>query len=449
MFPKFEDFLEGHEKVCVVGLGYVGIHVAVNFGKYFKVIGYDKRRKRIEELSEGYDSTGEFSRDEILSANIEFTSDPKHISYARFIIAAVPTPVTKSKIPDLSYLISAAEDIGKNMSRGSYVVFESTVYPGVTEEICIPTLEKYSGMRAGIEFRVGYSPERVNPGDKEHTFDKVVKVVAGQDDETADFLAKMYSLPVKAGVFRAPNIKTAEAAKVIENIQRDLNVALFNELSIIFHLMGIDTKEVMEAASTKWNFLKFEPGLVGGHCISVDPYYLTFRAQELGYHPEVILAGRRINDYMGKYVAENLIRLLIRTGKPVKGSKVLIMGITFKENIPDIRESKVFDIYKELFDYGVEADVVDPFAHPDGVFRDLNIKLKNSGIAWTDFIKSVEKDGEIYDAVVVAVKHKLFFELGIPFFRRITKKDNPIMVDVKGIYSKEDFERAGFIYWRL
>ncbi len=459
-FPSFEDFLEKRERICVVGLGYVGIHVAVNFGKYFRAIGYDRNSRRIDELKKGIDSTREFTPDEIREADIHFTDDPAEISQARLIVVAVPTPVTLNKTPDLSFLISASETVGKNMREGSYIVFESTVYPGTTEEVCIPILERCSGMRAGVHFKVGYSPERVNPGDKEHTFDKVVKVVSGQDKQTADFLAKIYGVPVKAGIHVAPDIKTAEAAKVIENIQRDLNIALMNELSIIFHIMGIDTKHVLEAAGTKWNFLKFEPGLVGGHCISVDPYYLTFKAEELGYHPEVILAGRRINDYMGKYVAENTVKLMIKAGKQVKGAKTLIMGITFKENIADIRESRVVDIWKELTDYGVSVDVVDPYAYESEVEREFGIKLMNGNIRnWEEIKKMIEGDrkkrderirGEKkYDAVLVAVKHNVFRELSPSFFKRIMTEENPILVDVKGIYSKEEFEKEGFIYWRL
>jgi UDP-N-acetyl-D-galactosamine dehydrogenase len=449
-FPKVEDFLSGREQICVVGLGYVGIHVAVNFAKYFKVIGYDRNPKRIEELKRGFDSTREFSPEELKSVQIKYTTDPSEIKNCRLIIVCVPTPVNKNKIPDLTFLKSASSDVGKNLSPQSYVVFESTVYPGATEEVCVPIIEKESGLKCGVDFKVGYSPERVNPGDKEHTFDKVVKVVSGQDKETAEFLAKMYSFPVKAGVYVAPSIRVAESAKVIENIQRDINVALMNELSLIFHIMGIDTREVLRAAYTKWNFLRFEPGLVGGHCISVDPYYLTFKAEELGYHPEVILAGRRINDQMGKYVAENVIKLLIAADKNVKSSRVLIMGITFKENIADIRESRVVDIWRELNEFGVKVDVVDPFAYPEEVEREYGIVMLNGSSDWKtildDLIKQSEKSP--YDAVVVAVKHKFFYELTPRFFKAITN-NRPIMVDVKGIYSKEEFEKEGFIYWSL
>lgn len=448
MFPSIDSFIDGKEKVCVVGLGYVGIHVAVNFAKYFKVIGYDKSKERINQLKEGIDLTREFAKEEIISSGIEFTSEPKDINKARFVIIAVPTPVTRGKIPDLSFVESACETVGKNIQKGSYVILESTVYPGVTEEICVPILEKFSGLKAGEDFKVGYSPERVNPGDKDHTFDKVVKVVSGQDRESTEFIAKMYSFPVKAGVYVAKNIKTAEAAKVIENIQRDLNVALMNELSVIFHLMGVDTKEVLEAASTKWNFLKFEPGLVGGHCISVDPYYLAFRAQEFGYHPEVILAGRRINNGMGKYVAENTVKLLIKAGKAVRGSRVLIMGITFKENIPDTRESKVIDIYEVLVEYGANVDVVDPCADPEEVKKEFNIFLLNGLTGWEEFVKKIGTERK-YDAVIIAVKHKPFYELDINFFKGLLDNRNPVIVDVKGIYSRELFEKENFLYWRL
>ena len=339
---------DGNEKIAVIGLGYVGLPLAVLLDTKFNVIGYDINTERVKELRKGFDRTGEISSERLKSCSIEFTDDPGKISEAKVIIVTVPTPIDEHKIPDLGPVKAATRTVGRYMQKGSIVVYESTVYPGVTEEECVPVLEEESGLKWKKDFHVGYSPERVNPGDREHTIDKIVKVVAGDTPEITEFLAQLYGSVITAGVHKAPDIKTAEAAKVIENTQRDLNIALMNELSIIFDKMGIDTKAVLEAAGTKWNFLRFDPGLVGGHCIGVDPYYLTFKAQAVGYHPEVILAGRRINDYMGKFVAENTVKKLIKAGKAVKGSKVLILGITFKENISDIRNSKVIDIYNEL-----------------------------------------------------------------------------------------------------
>ncbi|MEK6691955.1 MAG: nucleotide sugar dehydrogenase, partial [Nitrospirota bacterium] len=323
----FEDLVEGRKAIAVVGLGYVGLSLSVELSKAFKdVIGLDISKKRVDELRQGFDITDEVSSEDLKHARIEYSADPQDIKRALFIIVAVPTPINPHNFPDLEPLRSASQLVGENLSKGSIVVFESTVYPGITEEFCAPILERYSGLKRGKDFKIGYSPERVNPGDKEHTISKVVKVVAGQDEETTDAIARVYGKVIKAGAFRTKNIRTAEAAKVIENIQRDLNIALMNELAIIFHRLGLDTREVLDAASTKWNFLRFEPGLVGGHCIGVDPYYLTFKAQELDYHPEVILAGRKINDFMGKYVAEQTVKQLIKAGKSVKGAKILILG---------------------------------------------------------------------------------------------------------------------------
>ena len=389
----------GNEKIAVIGLGYVGLPLAVLLDTKFNVIGYDINVERINELRKGFDRTGEVDSERLKSCSVEFTNEPEKISEARVIIVTVPTPIDEHRIPDLKPVKTATRTVGRYMEKGSIVVYESTVYPGVTEEECVPILERESGFKWKKDFHVGYSPERVNPGDREHTIDKIVKVVAGDTPEITEFLAGLYGSVITAGVHKAPNIKTAEAAKVIENTQRDLNIALMNELSIIFNKMGIDTKAVLEAAGTKWNFLRFEPGLVGGHCIGVDPYYLTFKAQEIGYHPEVILAGRRINDYMGKFVAENTVKKLIKAGKAVKGSKVLILGITFKENIPDIRNSKVVDIYNELKEYGIEVYVYDPYAYPEEVKEEYGIEL----------IDDIN-ERKPYDAVVVAVKHKQFIE---------------------------------------
>ncbi|MCX7738955.1 MAG: nucleotide sugar dehydrogenase [Hydrogenothermaceae bacterium] len=425
-------------KICIVGLGYVGLPLAVLFAKRYPVIGYDINPERVRDIQDGYDKTKEVDSQELKSVNIEYTTDPSKISQGDVIIVTVPTPIDQHNIPDLRPILSATRTVGMYMKKGSIVVYESTVYPGLTEEECVPLLERESGMRWKEDFFVGYSPERVNPGDKQHTIDKIVKVVSGDTPETTKRLAKLYGSVITAGIHIAPDIKTAEAAKVIENTQRDINIALMNELSIIFNKMGIDTKAVLEAAGTKWNFLKFEPGLVGGHCIGVDPYYLTFKAQTLGYHPEVILAGRRINDNMGKYVAEMTVKKLIKAGKSVKGSRVLIMGLTFKENISDIRNTRVIDIYRELQEYGVEVYITDPFAYPEEVKKEYGIDLVEDLFT--------EKP---YDCTIVAVKHRPFIEdLDFKVFKDLMNS-NPVLIDVKGLYSKEKALEEGFIYWRL
>ncbi len=426
--------------ICVVGLGYVGLPLAVLLGKKFSVVGFDIDPVRVEELKSGYDRTGEVSQEELRASQVKFTTDPEVISSSKVVIITVPTPIDKHNIPDLRPIKSATRTVGKYMKKGTVVVYESTVYPGLTEEECVPLLEEESGLKWKRDFNVGYSPERVNPGDKEHTIDKIVKVVAGDTPETTEFLAELYGSVITAGIHKAPGIKTAEAAKVIENTQRDLNIALMNELSVIFNKMGIDTKAVLEAASTKWNFLRFEPGLVGGHCIGVDPYYLTFKAQAVGHHPEVILAGRRINDSMGKFVAENTVKQLIKAGKIVEGSKVLILGITFKENIPDIRNTKVVDVYRELEEFGVKVYIYDPFADPEEVKAEHSIELLNN----------IEQEAP-YDAVVVAVKHRPFLEeMDFKKYKSLMPNGNkPVLIDIKGIYDKEKAVKDGFLYWRL
>jgi UDP-N-acetyl-D-galactosamine dehydrogenase len=436
---NINDFKKGqNEKIAIIGLGYVGLPLAVLFDTKYNVIGYDINPQRIKELKEGYDKTKEVESEKLKNCQIEFTDNPEKIKEAKVIIITVPTPIDQHNIPDLRPIISASKTVGKYMQKGSVVVYESTVYPGLTEEECVPILQQESGLKWKEDFNVGYSPERVNPGDKQHTIDKIKKVVAGDTPQITEFLAKLYSEVITAGIHKAPNIKTAEAAKVIENTQRDLNIALMNELSIIFNKMGIDTKEVLEAASTKWNFLRFEPGLVGGHCIGVDPYYLTFKAQAIGYHPEVILAGRRINDYMGKYVAENTVKKLIKAGKSVKDSKVLILGLTFKENISDIRNTKVIDIYKELLEYGIKVYIHDPFAYPEEVKHHYGIEILHN-------IHQFKP----YDAVIVAVKHRPFIEeIDFKQYKNLMS-DNPILIDVKGIYDKDKAQKEGFIYWRL
>ena len=429
------------EKIAVVGLGYVGLPLAVEFGKRVRVIGFDVNEKRVKELSRGVDRNHESSSEEIRAAKfLSFTSEPEKIQEARFIVVAVPTPVTSTKQPELCFVKSASETVGKNLKKGSIVVFEPTVYPGVTEEICVPILEKFSNLKYKKDFKVGYSPERINPGDKQHTVTNIVKVVSACDEETLEEVSKIYRIVVKAGVYKAPSIMCAEAAKVIENTQRDLNIALMNELALIFHKMGIDTQSVLEAASTKWNFLPFSPGLVGGHCIGVDPYYLTYKAEELGYHPQVILSGRRINDGMGKFVAEQTIKLLIQANKNVKNSRVVVCGITFKENVKDIRNSRVIDIIQELKAHGVQVMACDPLVDKEEVRHEYQIELQ-------------EYDADLKaDAFVIAVSHDIFKEkLTLKSLKRhLTFTDGKaVLVDVKGIFDPAVFSASGILYWRL
>ena len=423
--------------IAVVGLGYVGLPVAVAFGKKARTIGFDISEKRVVELSKGFDATGEVLKEDLKAADVIYTTDPAQLKKADFIIVAVPTPIDDAKRPDLTPVIKASETVGRNLSRGAIVVYESTVYPGVTDDICLPILERESGLKGGVDFKVGYSPERINPGDREHTFTKIKKVVSGQDAESLEVIAEVYGSVVEAGVYKASSIKVAEAAKVIENTQRDLNLALMNELAVLFGKMNIDTREVLEAAATKWNFLPFEPGLVGGHCIGVDPYYLTFKAEQIGYHPQVILAGRRINDSMGKHVAEQTVKHLIHSGKSVKGSKVLVMGLTFKEDIPDIRNTRVVDIIHELRDYGVEVHVYDPHADHEEVREEYGLTLLKN-----------PSDQAPYDGVVVAVKHRQFKELGLEGLRRLVS-GTAVVADVKGMYDRATAMTAGMTYWRL
>jgi UDP-N-acetyl-D-glucosamine/UDP-N-acetyl-D-galactosamine dehydrogenase len=439
---KLVDKLKNKQaKVAVVGLGYVGLPLALEFGKVVDTIGFDVNAKRIASLKKGFDTNGESHGDEMEAAKLlEFTDDPEKLKEARFVVVAVPTPITDNKRPDLGCLLSASELAGKNLAKGSIVVFESTVYPGVTEDICVPVLAKHSGLTYGKDFKVGYSPERINPGDKEHTLANITKVVSGCDNETLEEVASLYELVVKVGVHRAPSIKCAEAAKVIENTQRDLNIALMNELSIIFKKMDIDTLSVLEAAGTKWNFIKMKPGLVGGHCIGVDPYYLTYKAEELGYHPQVILAGRRINDGMGKYIAEQAVKCLIEADKPVKGAKVIVFGITFKENVSDIRNSRVIDIIQELKEYGVEVIVCDPLAEKSEVKHEYGIDL-------AEFDKNIKVDG-----VVLAVSHDVIKKQMTPAAIKQCITANGVkgaVVDVKGMLSATDFLEEKVVYWRL
>ncbi len=433
----YEKILSGEEKISLVGLGYVGMPIAVAFAKKVKVIGFDLNEKKIELYKSGIDPTNEVGDDVIKAATVEFTADETKLKDAKFHIVAVPTPVNDDHTPDLSPVEGASRILGRNLTKGSVVVYESTVYPGVTEDVCIPILEKESGLKCGVDFKIGYSPERINPGDKVHRLETIVKIVSGMDDETLDVVAKVYELVVEAGVHRAESIKVAEAAKVIENSQRDINIAFMNELSIIFNKLGIDTKSVLEAAGTKWNFLKFSPGLVGGHCIGVDPYYLTYKAEMTGYHSQVILAGRRINDDMGKYVAENVVKNLIKAGKAVKNARVALLGFTFKENCPDTRNTKVFDIVTELGEYGITPEISDPVA-------DAAEAKAIYGVEFVDF-KSV-KDA---DAVIMAVAHDEFSKLTMDDVDRLYGDGKKVLIDVKGIFDRKEYKKAGYSYWRL
>ena len=433
----YEDLIQKKEYLSVIGLGYVGMPIAVSFAKKINVIGFDINSKKVLEYQSGIDPTNEVGNESISKSTVVFTSDEKDLKKSKFHIIAVPTPVNKDHTPDLNPVISASEIVGRNLVNGSYVVYESTVYPGVTEDVCIPILEKESNLKCGVDFKVGYSPERINPGDKIHRLDTIIKIVSGCDKESTDSIAEVYKLVAQAGVYIAENIKTAEAAKVIENSQRDINIAFMNELSIIFHKMDIDTKSVIEAASTKWNFLHFYPGLVGGHCIGVDPYYLTYKAEMLGYNSQVILSGRRINDGMGKYIAESCVKMLIKEDISVKKAKVAILGLTFKENCPDIRNSKVVDIINELRDYDVNPLVVDPIADKEETKKIYNINLY-----------TLEEINDL-DAIIVAVSHDEFKKLNFTDYEKLFRSDKKILLDIKGIYNRDDYLTNNYIYWRL
>lgn len=436
----FSRIADRKAKISVVGLGYVGMPIAVAFAKKVNVIGFDVNSDKVNTYINGIDPTKEVGDEVIKNTTVEFTSDEKMLKSALFHIVAVPTPVNADYTPDLTPVISASTVVGRNLAKGSIVVFESTVYPGVTEEICVPILEKESGLRCGIDFKVGYSPERINPGDKEHRLETIVKVVSGMDDDSLAQIAEVYSLVVDAGVHRAESIKVAEAAKVIENSQRDINIAFMNELSIIFNKMGIDTNAVLRAAGTKWNFLKFFPGLVGGHCIGVDPYYLTYKAEQLGYHSQVILAGRRINDGMGKYVAESLIKSLIKADVNVQSAKVAILGLTFKENCPDTRNTKVIDIVNELNEYGIHPVIVDPVADKEEAKHEYGVSL--SGI----------EDVKNMDAVIIAVSHNEFKNIDsdmLDSFYRSKDRSKRVLFDIKGLMDRNQMLAQGYKFWRL
>lgn len=433
----YEKIVERKEKISLVGLGYVGMPIAVAFAKKVEVIGFDLNAKKIELYKNGVDPTREVGDEVIKNTTVQFTADETKLQEAKFHIVAVPTPVNEDHTPDLAPVEGASRILGRNLTKGSVVVFESTVYPGVTEEVCVPILEKESGLKCGVDFKVGYSPERINPGDKVHRLETITKIVSGMDEETLDIVAKVYELVVDAGVHRAESIKVAEAAKVIENSQRDINIAFMNELSIIFNKMGIDTQAVLKAAGTKWNFLKFYPGLVGGHCIGVDPYYLTYKAEMMGYHSQIILAGRRINDDMGKYVAENLVKNLIAADKAVKNAKVTILGFTFKENCPDTRNTKIIDIVNELREYGIEPVIADPQADAEEAEHLYGVKFVDM---------STIKD---MDAVVLAVAHEEFKDLTISDIDTLYAEGKKVLLDLKGLLERKEYEAAGYSYWRL
>lgn len=457
----YEKIKNKEENISIIGLGYVGMPLAISFAKKVNVIGFDVNKEKVDLYKKGIDVTNEVGNEALMESKAIMTCDESKLKDAKFHIVAVPTPTNEDKTPDLRPVIGASKTLGRNLVKGSIVVYESTVYPGVTEEICIPILEEASGMKCGVDFKVGYSPERINPGDKLHRLETIVKVVSGMDDETLETVAKVYELVIDAGVHRAESIKVAEAAKVIENSQRDINIAFVNELSMIFNKMGIDTKAVLEAAGTKWNFLNFSPGLVGGHCIGVDPYYLTHKAEQLGYHSQVILSGRRINDGMGKYVGEATVKNLIKANKQVKGARVAVLGMTFKEDCPDVRNSKVIDIINELNEYGIDVFVTDPIADENEIKEEYGVEL-------TKF-----EDIKDMDAIIVAVGHKQYLNLDLQLVKKlysvndttynddkivdeaaITKectndKEKLVLVDVKGVFNKKEAESKNYLYWRL
>jgi len=433
----YERIKNKEEKLSVIGLGYVGLPLAICFAKKVEVIGFDIDKEKVEACKKGIDVTNEVGSKSLRETKAFLTSNEKELLKVKFFIITVPTPINLDKTPNLDAVIEASRIVGRNLIKGSIVVYESTVYPGVTEDICMPILEKESGLKCGIDFKIGYSPERINPGDKAHRLEKIKKVVSGMDEETLDIIAKVYGLIIEAGIYKAESIRVAEAAKVIENSQRDINIAFMNELSIIFSKLDIDTQAVLRAASTKWNFLKFTPGLVGGHCIGVDPYYLTYKAEQAGHHSQIILAGRKINDDMGRYVAENTLKQLIKADRQIKGCKVVIMGITFKENCPDIRNSKVIDIINELKEYGMKIKVVDPLAEESEVQREYGIKLSK-----LEDITDVE-------AVIFAVPHEKFKDISLKDLKKIYKDDKLVLIDVKGIFNKKEAETLNYLYWRL
>ncbi len=437
----YEKILKREESISLVGLGYVGLPIAIAFAKKVNVIGFDVNKDKVDLYKRGFDPTNEVGDQEIKDTTIQFTSDPNDLRKAKFHIVAVPTPVDDNQTPNLSIVKAATKTVAENMSKGSYVLFESTVYPGVTEDICIPILEKYSGMKINKDFKVGFSPERINPGDKVNRLETIVKIVSGSDKESLDIISKVYEIVIEAGVYEAASIKVAEAAKVIENAQRDVNIAFMNEISIIFNKLGIDTHEVLKAAGTKWNFLPFTPGLVGGHCIGVDPYYLTYKAKHEGYHPEIMLASRKLNDSMGIYVADNIIKHMIKANLNVKDSKIGIFGFTFKENTPDIRNTRIIDIYNELKEYGISPLIHDPVADKRELKEEYKMTLNNY------------EEMKNLDVIIFAINHKKFKSISNKdiekMFNTNNSNDKRVLIDIKGILDRKYFENKGYRIFRL
>ena len=434
----YEKLLAKEEKIAVIGLGYVGLPVAVEFAKKYDVIGFDINEEKLDKYRNGIDVTDEVGDEAIQQTTMTFTSDEKDLQKCKFHIVSVPTPINLDKTPNLAPIINASKSIARNLTKGSIVVYESTVYPGTTEEICIPILEEVSGLTFGEDFKVGYSPERINPGDKVNTLTKIIKVVSGSDEEALREVSSIYGAIIEAGVHEAESIKVAEASKVIENSQRDINIAFMNELAMVFNKMDIDTNAVLEAASTKWNFLKFTPGLVGGHCIGVDPYYFTYKAEQLGYHSQIILAGRKVNDDMGKYVAKNVIKQMIQAKQELTNAKIGVLGLTFKENVADVRNTKVTDIITELEDYGLDVLVHDPIAEADTVYREYGIELVD------------EAQLKDLDCLVLAVPHDVFKEkYTLDVVDTLYKNDKKVLVDIRGIFDRQQAEEIGIQYWNL
>lgn len=434
----YERIINRQAPLAVVGLGYVGLPIAVAFSKRVNVIGFDVNVDKVNGYRRGIDATGEMADGEIKNCSIDFTSDIEQLNGVKFFIIAVPTPVQSGNVPDLKYVQSASQIVAKKLTKGAIVVFESTVYPGVTEEVCIPILEAESGLRCGEDFKVGYSPERINPGDTVHRLENIVKIVSGIDKEALDTIASVYELVIEAGVYRAESIKVAEAAKVIENAQRDINIAFMNELSMLFNRMEIDTKEVLQAAGTKWNFLNFSPGLVGGHCIGIDPYYLTYKAEDIGYHSKIILAGRHINDGMGKYIAQQIIKMLVRLKLDLNNVRIGLLGLAYKENCSDVRNTKVTDIIDEFQEYGVHPILVDPLVDKGQVYSEYGLEL------------SELSDLKELDVLIVAVPHESFAHMSFEDINRMyNKRQSKVLIDIKGVYNKADFESHGYDYWRL
>ena len=434
----YDRLMNGEEKIALIGLGYVGMPIAVEFAKHFQVIGFNHNEHRVRQYKSGVDPTNEIGDEAIKNTTVDFTSDEARLREAKFLIVAVPTPINTDHTPDLYPVENASRIVGRNLTPGSVVVYESTVYPGVTEDICAPILEEESGLKCGIDFKIGYSPERINPGDKVHTLTTITKIVSGMDEETCRLIKRVYDVIIEAGTFPVRNIRTAEAVKVVENSQRDINIAFMNELAMVFDKMGIDTNGVVDGMNTKWNALGFRPGLVGGHCIGVDPYYFVYEAERLGHHSQIILNGRIVNDSMGEFVANKAIQKMIEAGQAPKKSKVVVLGLTFKENCPDCRNSKVADILDRMREFGIEPEVVDPWADPEVAKREYNVELKDLN----------EVHGA--DCVIVAVAHREFRKLGLAGIERLYREDaKRVLLDVKGIYQIKDLEDASFVWWRL